>query len=642
MNMLKILKDWIIEIMRIMFIPLIIAYLLLVVTDGVNQDIISPFIIISDFSIPLIFVAIGYGAHMYANKKVKTALSKKAQWTIHTSIASIIAIITWIALQDSLILYKIICALIIMVGSLSAYIAQNKSQKRWAIISIVTVCILATALIISFIAQYEIGFISFDFWNHYNSSKVYSLTGVVGSLLLSYQSFYVLIGSILNLTNTSIANAQIVYTLSVAMVYLLGAYSMYYIGCNLGSRRYGIISAIIFALFPMTTWGGAGFFIPNTLSLIVWPLLFYFGMQKRSKRSIFLFILSGLVIFLYHPWDLGIILPAFIIWKVFLQKHVKGFILWFIVFSVGFISTEIILFIFAPDLFFSLHDWLPNFYGIYNNIISTINTQSSFNPQVLFTLKNIFITPLAIIGSLFVIIRYIQERNTGKLQPITKFLLAHVILLYLLLFLGFIFAYNFRIVVFVLFVCVPLAAYMLHQLSRRHIITGSMILGLSFSALLLHNVNVYTILNGSTYSSQSESQNIYAGLKQIDQEAIILTDPYSRTFLIALGARYRIHTNPDEENEYYQIFHEQDWTESQIKYIQTWDIKYIAITNRTVEWARTGKPTTAVTNYLSRIDSFISTKETLTDKLSGDLKAIYKSDEFSLYQIPEDPAALLY
>lgn len=616
-----------------LFLPLLLFFITLVLIDGAEHKYISPFIIISD----LVLIIAPCAVIFFIKEKLHTddqKVTTHSTYGMYINYFITILVTSIVALQSlylPLIQNIVVMIITILCTIIIVHIMQHP-LTRYHKLTLAAVCILMAGVLLSSI-NLNNGFMIYDFWNHYNNSKFFAINGILDFHLFSYASFYVLLGSILNLAGTNIIVAQWLYGIGVSLIFIFGSYSFYYIGKKLDHPKFGILSAILFILLPATSSGGLSFFIPNTISLMFWPLLFFFGIQKKSWQNIILFILTCLVILLYHPWDLVLLLPIFIIWKMSIRNKVHWYPLWIFGFGILILAVEIILYVFLPEQFFALNSLLPGFIGIYNDTISSISSISNYNPQILFVLKNIPLVPFALLGTITIVIDYIKQHRNKKFLKLTEFLISQSFLFIALLILAVLFPYNFRIVIFILFVSVPLAGYFIYLLLKKHWLLGGVISSVLIGVLVMQNTLIYSQLGKSEYSSKLESIGITEGVNKINYSSNVLTDPYSLTYILAFSNHFNTHSNPNHENEYLDIFASSNWSNEQIAYLKNWDIEYIAVTNRTIEWGRTGVPVTATNDYIESLDTFIATKEQIHKKLRDVFEVVYSNDDFALYRV---------
>lgn len=620
------------NILSKLFLPLTLFFLVLVLLDGAEHKYISPFVIISDLVIIIIFCALAFliQEELQSNHPL-IDVPRKYRYVTYF-ICAVVAVIIAIqslylpAVQNSLVSITALACMVLVLN------ITQRPVHTYHKLALLGVCVLMASTVISIISVTN-GFIIFDFWNHYNSSKSFALTGDIDFLLLSYHTFYILLGSILSIAGTNIIVAQWLYSIGIALLFGFGSYVFYYIGKKLHHPTFGVITAVFFILLPATHWGGLSFFIPNTISLVIWPLLFFFGLQKRTWQTIISFVLICAIILLYHPWDLVFLLPILVLWKMSIHNKARGYPLWICTAAVVILFVEIILYVFFPEQFFALNSFFPGFIGIYNDTISSITNEPNFNPQVLFSLINIPLVPFASLGAITVLIEYIKQRRQQKVQKLTEFLLSQTFIFIALLILAVLLVYNFRIVVFILFASIPLTSYFLYVIIKKHWVLGGMISSVLIGVLTMQNMLVYSQLGQTEYSSRLEGKGITEGIKNISTSSVILTDPYSITYILGFSSHFNTHSNPNHENEYFDIFASSSWSHEQLAYLKQWNIEYIAVTNRTVEWARTGVPTTATNEYVETLDSFLATKRQMRKKFRSVFEVVYSNDDFALYRV---------
>lgn len=621
-----------------LFPPLFIFYLTLLIVDGPKKDFISPLFILSHAIIPLLLLSLFYLTTRF-KKSENPAVYSSSQWFVLITLNVFFTFLLLYRLEDrsffDLIGIPIAVILTILVPHV---LATWKSRKVSALTSFFLILLILLSILP--LTTHETNFISFDFWNHFNSSKFFILTGYLKITPFSYSTFYALFAGILTFTNTSIETAVSGYFASVFFFLLIGTLIMILINSRLhpNNKLYAIIGALLFILIPSTPWGGPIYFIPNNISLLTWPLFFYFGVQIKKEKNLFLFLLCASIIFLYHPWDFVILVPSFVIWKLLVKKHYERWQIAAVMIGGLVLFVEMTLWIFSRELFLEGHTTLfPNFIGIYQSVKSEIATLSNFNPQVLFTLKSFPLIFLSILGSLLILIKTAPQLRSHALSPRENFLLSQVILLFVLFIFSTIFSYNFRLVSFALFVSAIVSTEFLIFLFLHNRFFGTLTLTLIVILLLQNNIyHIKKITSESIYLSQAELTGFSAGIEKIPSKVILLTDPHSGTFVSAVANNFYNHTDPNNENLYFDIFAKSEWSASQIEYLKKWDIQYLVITNRTVEWVRTGSPTTTTNSYIESLTEFKETKDRMRRKFEDKLKTIYDNDAVLIYLLPEE------
>lgn len=616
-----------------LFLPLTLFFLVLILIDGAEHLYISPFIIISDITIVILVCALVF----FIQEELLFDKNSMHIPRYHSYVAYgasvCIALVVVIQTSYASSVERGIIGITTLAGMVLLFNIMKRELHTYHKLVTIAFCALVLGAVLSVMSLTN-GFVIFDFWNHYNYTQAFALTGSMSFSFLSYDAFYVVLGSILNIAGVDIATGQLLYGIGVILLFCFGSYILYFIGKKLKHPKYGLLAAIFFVLLPATPWGGLGFFIPNSLSLIIWPLLFLFGIQKRTWQSITLFSLVVGIIILYHPWDLALLLPIFIIWKASLHSKIHGYVLWTFGIGTFLLCAETVLYIFFPEHFFSFNSLvLPNFVGIYNDVLSGINNGPNFGQEVLFVLKNIPTIPFAVIGSIAVIVEYIKQRRRQTVTKFTEFLIAQTFVFMGLMILAVFMTYNFRIVVFVLFASIPLVSYCVYALSKKHWLLGGMVGSLLIAILMTQNMFAYNQLGQTEYSSDMERIGIVESMPKINKRGVILTDPFSSTFIQAFSKNTNVHSNSNQEYRYLDIFADPVWTEVQIEYLKTWDIQYIVVTNRTVEWARTGVAITATNEYLESLSEFVATKKQIHGKLKKVFTVVYSNEDFAVYKV---------